>query len=171
MFEDMMPKPPPPPVRKKPKRDERGRWLKGSSGNEDGRPRQHDTIGFDENAHVFGKGIVEIKVAGKITPMTRGEALNHKLYQQAMNGNDTRALLALKKEIEKDNAVISSLIANSLNLIPDMQQAKSDDEREDINNRIQFAIKALESAAQQIAVKNATYNRMTTEHFIAMASP
>ena len=102
MTQDALPPPP-----KKPTRDARGRFLPGHSGNLGGRPRKNlDLIGMDSSGYVFGRTIRNLNMNGKIVEMTHSEALMHKLFQLAMNG-DTRALIHLQKLIEESNEIVA----------------------------------------------------------------
>lgn len=102
MTQDALPPPP-----KQPTRDARGRFLPGHSGNPRGRPRKNlDLIGMDSSGYVFGSIIRKLNMNGKTVEMTHSEALMHKLFQLAMNG-DTRALIHLQKLIGESNEIVA----------------------------------------------------------------
>jgi hypothetical protein len=62
-------------------------------------------IGADASGYVFGKTIRKLNMNGKAVEMTHSEALNHKLFQMAMNG-DSRAVIHLQKRIAEDSEIV-----------------------------------------------------------------
>ena len=70
-----------------PTRDARGRWLKGHCPNRDGRPRKKPKEYRDQaDIRTFGTTLIEIRANGKTEMMDRRAALNHKMFEDAMNG-------------------------------------------------------------------------------------
>lgn len=142
------------PVQHKPARDSRGRFLPGNTGNPRGRPKKNpDMIGIDESPYVFGKTVRKLNMNGKAVEMTHSEALNHKLFQLAMNG-DTRALIHLQKLIDESNQIVAEAPIGALEWI-DRAHAEPDDRKKDrIVERVMGIKDMLAALNFAVALKN-----------------
>src|SRR5574338_872349 len=85
---------------KKPKRDLHGRWVKGVSGNPNGRPHKYARVDTGDLDKFFGTTIEVKNPDGRMTIMTREAAILHRLYQSAMKGN-VHAQIFLSRRFDK----------------------------------------------------------------------
>ena len=77
-------------------RDAKGRWAKGTSGNQNGRPR--NVFDYDmADVYNFSKFPMEITVAGEKQLMTRHEVVLMKLFETAMKGRITAQKFLIEK--------------------------------------------------------------------------
>ena len=77
-------------------RDAKGRWTKGTSGNQNGRPR--NVFDYDmADVHNFSQFPMEITVAGEKQLMTRHEVVLMKLFETAMKGRITAQKYLIEK--------------------------------------------------------------------------
>src|SRR5215217_5633185 len=82
-----------------PKRDERGRFLKGECGNPNGRPRK--PLLYDEtDPLVFANTLVQATVNGQPRLYTRRLLNKEKMFQSAMGGS-VRAQLEFEKQCKE----------------------------------------------------------------------
>ena len=83
-------------------RDERGRWLPGHCPNPKGRPPKKPKIPVNlADIHRFRTSSVEVKTPEGAKMVTREEALNLRIFEDAMRGRASAQKL-LYQEFEKD---------------------------------------------------------------------
>ena len=88
-------------------RDAKGRWTKGTSGNQNGRPR--NVFDYDmADVHNFSQFPMEITVAGEKQLMTRHEVVLMKLFETAMKGRITAQKYLIEK-FEEANLSIANV--------------------------------------------------------------
>jgi len=80
-------------------RDRHGRWAKGVSGNPKGRPKKYSKIDHGDFAR-FMNTIREVNTPEGRIMMTREAAIQHRLYQSAMQGN-VHAQIFLSRQLEQ----------------------------------------------------------------------
>ena len=68
-------------------RDEKGRWRKGVSGNNKGRPRRATSRLSEADPYLFGQELVPVTKNGKRVLRTRREVTMAKMWEKAMGGN------------------------------------------------------------------------------------
>jgi Family of unknown function (DUF5681) len=83
--------------RRRPRRDRKGRWSKGSSGNPYGRPRKYKIIFSEEDPYDFACRVIPVTQNGKTEWITRKAALHRKLFEQAMRGGVLASRTLLKR--------------------------------------------------------------------------
>jgi hypothetical protein len=72
--------------KQKSSRDRHGRWVKGVSGNPKGRPDKYANIDHGDFRR-FKNTVLEVNTPDGRRVMTREAAIQHRLYQSAMQGN------------------------------------------------------------------------------------
>lgn len=82
-----------------PRRDARGRWVKGFTGNRNGRPRKYSKLDVGDTL-LFKDHILEVPTQDGERVMTREGAILHRLFQSALKG-DVRAQIYLDRKFEK----------------------------------------------------------------------
>jgi Family of unknown function (DUF5681) len=100
---------------KKSSRDSHGRWAKGVSGNPKGRP--HKYANFDHGDFLrFKNTILEVNTPDGRRVMTREAAIQHRLYQSAMQGN-VHAQIFLARRFDKYAEEMSKIVAKFHDLV------------------------------------------------------
>src|SRR5262245_40283352 len=92
---------------KKIQRDSHGRWLKGVSGNPNGRHQKYAKIDSDDLQR-FKNTVLEVNTPDGRKVMTREAAIQHRLYQSAMQGN-VYAQIYLARRFEKHAEQMSEI--------------------------------------------------------------
>ena len=77
-------------------RDDKGRWVKGRTGNPRGRPKNVPDLDMAD-VHNFAKEPIEIAVGGEKQRMTRHEIVMLKAFESAMRGRITAQKYLLEK--------------------------------------------------------------------------
>jgi hypothetical protein len=104
-------------------RDENGRWLKGVSGNHNGRPRKLSQVDFGELER-FKNTVIEVPTPdGRRVLMTRQAAIQERLYASAMKGN-VHAQIYLARRFEKYMQDRAELTARLDALTADLVETK-----------------------------------------------
>jgi hypothetical protein len=80
-------------------RDARGRWIKGSTGNPNGRPRKKPRLSKADRL-VFANTLMGVQVNGETVELTQREAVKMALLKSALKGR-VYAQIYLDKEFEK----------------------------------------------------------------------
>ena len=83
-------------------RDAKGRWIKGTSGNPNGRPRKVADLDFAD-VHNFSQYPMEIVVGGEKQLMTRHEIVLFKAFESALRGRITAQRYLIEKFEEAEN--------------------------------------------------------------------
>ena len=83
-------------------RDAKGRWIKGTSGNLNGRPRKVADLDFAD-VHNFSQYPMEIVVGGEKQLMTRHEIVLLKAFESALRGRITAQRYLIEKFEEAEN--------------------------------------------------------------------
>ena len=98
-----------------PKRDASGRWRKGVSGNNKGRPRRATSRLSEADPYLFGQELVPVTKNGKRVLRTRREVHMAKMWERAMAGNAsalgqfTRMFAESDKRIAEARALLDEL--------------------------------------------------------------
>jgi len=108
--------------RNKVSRDRQGRWVKGTSGNPNGRPHKYAKIDFG-NLEQFKNFALEVKTSDGPVVMTREAAVQHRLYQSAMQGN-VHAQIFLARRFEKFAENIAEVSAKFNDLVSRLREEK-----------------------------------------------
>ena len=83
-------------------RDAKGRWIKGTSGNPNGRPRKVADLDFAD-IYNFSQHPMEIAVGGEKQLMTRHEIVLLKAFESALRGRITAQRYLIEKFLEAEN--------------------------------------------------------------------
>ena len=83
-------------------RDDKGRWIKGTSGNPNGRPPKVADLDFAD-IYNFSQYPMEIAVGGEKQLMTRHEIVLHKAFESAMRGRITAQRYLIEKFEQAEN--------------------------------------------------------------------
>jgi len=109
---------------KKPSRGEHGRWVKGVSGNPKGRPKKYAKIDSGDLER-FMNTVLEVNTPDGRKVMTREAAIQHRLYQSAMQG-EVRAQIFLARRFEKFNEKKGETSAALIHLLARLREEKRD---------------------------------------------
>jgi hypothetical protein len=107
---------------KKPSRNLQGRWVKGVSGNPDGRPHKFAKIDTG-NLEYFMNTVREVNTPDGRVVMTREAAVQHRLYQSAMQGN-VYAQIFLARRFDKYNENKAELDAKLKRLLANLRETE-----------------------------------------------
>ena len=93
----------------KPRRDARGRYVKGYSGNVKGRPKKQrpDPVPYQGDIRWFANLMIEVASNGELQSMDRRTALLSKMFESARKGSVTMQRF-LYKEFEKNSERIAA---------------------------------------------------------------
>ena len=105
---------------KKSSRDSHGRWVKGVSGNPKGRPKPEIDSGDLLKFKNFAR---EVKTPDGRFMMTREAAIQHRLYQSAMQGN-VHAQIFLARRFEKYHETQHNITVGIKNLYARIKEEK-----------------------------------------------
>jgi hypothetical protein len=81
-----------------PKRDAQGRWMKGSTGNPNGRPPKLPRLS-QSDPFIFAQTLMPLKINGETVELTQREAVTKKLLESALKGS-VQAQIFLAKEFK-----------------------------------------------------------------------
>jgi hypothetical protein len=98
-------------------RDHGGRWIKGVSGNNKGRPSKFARIDHGD-IQIFKNALMEVKTAEGRIMMTREGAVLHRLWQSAMNGS-VHAQIHLNRRFDKYQESQAKILAGTQQMILD----------------------------------------------------
>jgi uncharacterized protein DUF5681 len=116
--------------KKKSSRDGHGRWLKGISGNPNGRPHKYAKVDRGDLLR-FKNTIREVPTPDGPIMMTREAAIQHRLYQSAMQGN-VHAQIFLARRFEKYDEEMSKTVAKFTELVSRLKEEKRDPTLEEL---------------------------------------
>jgi hypothetical protein len=110
-------------------RDRHGRWAKGVSGNPKGRPGKYANIDHGDFLR-FKNTVREVTTPEGRIMMTREAAIQHRLYQSAMQGN-VHALIYLARRFDTHAEEMSRIVQKFHDLVFLLREQKrgpTDDE-------------------------------------------
>ena len=95
---------------RQPRRDARGRWVSGHSGNRKGRPKKKrpEPVPYQGDIRWFANLMIEVASNGEMQSMDRHTALLHKMYERAMKGSVTMQRF-LYKEFKRNSERLATL--------------------------------------------------------------
>ena len=105
-------------------RDLQGRWVKGVSGNQNGRPHKYAKVDFGDLL-LFKNTVREVSTPEGKVMMTREAAVQHRLYQSAMQGNVyAQVFLARRFESYEKSRIQgqADILAKVLRLLNEVQE-------------------------------------------------
>ncbi len=125
---------------KKASRDNHGRWVKGASGNPKGRPHKYANIDHGDFLR-FKNTVLEVNTPDGRRVMTREAAIQHRLYQSAMQGN-VYAQIFLARRFDKYADEMSKIVAKFHDLVHLLKEEKRGPTEAEANilNAAQFAM-------------------------------
>ena len=103
-------------------RDAQGRWVKGVSGNPAGRPDKYANIDYGDFER-FVNTVREVDTPEGRIVMTREAAIQHRLYQSAMQGN-VHAQIFLSRRIEQSKRDKADITAKFDELVFRLKEEK-----------------------------------------------
>jgi hypothetical protein len=105
--------------KKKPLRDGQGRWVKGVSGNPKGRPDKFAKVDFGDLEY-FKNTVREVNTPDGKVMMTREAAVQHRLYQSAMQGN-VHAQIFLARRFQRHHQDQGEILDKYLRLLAELR--------------------------------------------------
>ena len=103
-------------------RDRQGRWVKGFSGNPKGRPGKYANIDSGDFLR-FKNTVREVTTPEGRIMMTREAAIQHRLYQSAMQGN-VHAQIHLSRRFKQHAEEVGKLWAQFRDLVFRVKEEK-----------------------------------------------